>query len=229
MLFGLVGGLGFFLFGMNMMSRGFRRIAGDRIKNFLNYLTTTPFIGILVGAFVTCIIQSSSSTTVIVIGLVNAGLLTLRQAIGVVMGANIGTTITAWIISFLAVFKITTYALPAVGLGFLLSVIGKKQSTRNLGEIILGSPLPELHTERKLEFDVGELFVRETKKAFGVTDCPTLFLETFPLCLIHDQSPDDSESYSLILRLHLSIIRAGVFCDFFRNTSRITIVSSSMR
>ena len=137
-IFGIVGGLGFFLYGMRLMSEGLRRVAGDRMKNILNTLTKTPVVGVLVGTLVTCIIQSSSSTTVIVVGLVNAGLLALRQAISVVMGANIGTTFTAWLVSILAVFKISTYALPAVGIGFLLTVIGKNRRIRYWGQIILG-------------------------------------------------------------------------------------------
>ncbi|MBN1385028.1 MAG: Na/Pi cotransporter family protein [Elusimicrobia bacterium] len=137
-VFGLIGGLGFLLYGMNLMSGGLRRVAGDKLRSILNKLTTIPLIAVLLGTGLTCLIQSSSSMTVIVVGLVNAGLLTLRQAIGVVMGANIGTTFTAWLISFLAIFKISTYALPAVGIGFLLTIIGKNRKIRYWGEIILG-------------------------------------------------------------------------------------------
>ena len=138
MVFGLIGGLAFFLFGMKLMSEGLRKVAGERLKQIIHLFTKTPFIGVLVGAGVTCLIQSSSATSVIVIGLVNATLLTLRQAISVILGANIGTTLTAWLVSFMAVFKITRYALPAVGLGFALNSLGKTRKTKEWGEVLLG-------------------------------------------------------------------------------------------
>ena len=138
LIFGLIGGLGLFLFGMKIMSEALRKVAGERLRRILQLLTRTPFIGVLVGAAITALIQSSSGTTVMTVGFVNAGLLTLRQAIGVVMGANIGTTTTAWLVSFLAIFKISTYALPAIGLGFLLSVLGRTRSIKSWGQVILG-------------------------------------------------------------------------------------------
>lgn len=137
-LFGLIGGVAFFLFGMRLMSEGLRKVAGEGLKKIIHLFTKTPFIGVLVGAGVTCIIQSSSATSVMVIGLVNAALLTLRQAISVILGANIGTTLTAWLVSSMAVFKITRYALPAVGLGFALNSLGKTRKLREWGEVILG-------------------------------------------------------------------------------------------
>jgi phosphate:Na+ symporter len=156
-VFGLVGGLGFFLYGMTIMSNGLRRVAGDKLKSILHALTTVPFIAVLLGTGLTCLIQSSSSMTVIVVGLVNAGLLTLRQAIGVVLGANIGTTFTAWLISFLAVFKISTYALPAVGIGFLLTILGKNRRVKYWGEIILGFGI----------LFVGLHFMKDVSKPIG--------------------------------------------------------------
>ena len=138
MLFGVIGGLGLFLFGMRLMSEGLRKVAGDRMRNVLRLLTRTPLIGVLVGAGVTCLIQSSSATSVMVVGLVNAALLSLKQAIGVVMGANIGTTFTAWLVSFMAVFKITNYALPAIGIGFVLSVLARTRRLKFWGEVLLG-------------------------------------------------------------------------------------------
>jgi phosphate:Na+ symporter len=137
-IFELVGGLGFFLFGMKLMSEGLRKVAGERLRQILEFLTKKPIIGILVGAGITALIQSSSATSVMVVGLVNAGLLTLKQAISVVLGANIGTTITAWLVSFLAIFKITNYALPAVGIGFLIATLGKARNTKLWGEVLLG-------------------------------------------------------------------------------------------
>ena len=138
LIFGLVGGLGLFLFGMKIMSEALRKVAGERLRRILQLLTRTPFIGVLVGAAITALIQSSSGTTVMTVGFVNAGLLTLRQAISVVMGANIGTTTTAWVVSFLAIFKISTYALPAIGVGFLLSVLGRSRVGKSWGQVLLG-------------------------------------------------------------------------------------------
>ncbi|MGL4343692.1 MAG: Na/Pi symporter, partial [Cellulosilyticaceae bacterium] len=94
-----VGGFGLFIFGMNYMGEGLQKAAGSRMKNLLGVLTNNPFLGVVVGAGVTAIIQSSSATTVMVVGFVNAGLMSLKQAVGVIMGANIGTTVTAWIVS----------------------------------------------------------------------------------------------------------------------------------
>ena len=138
MIFELVGGLGFFLFGMKFMSEGLRKVAGDRLRKILELLTKKPIVGLLAGAGVTALIQSSSATSVMVVGLVNAGMLTLKQAISMVLGANIGTTVTAWLVSFLAIFKITNYALPAVGIGFLIVTLGKARNTKLWGEVLLG-------------------------------------------------------------------------------------------
>ncbi|MFR2464964.1 MAG: Na/Pi symporter, partial [Clostridia bacterium] len=98
-IIGLLGGLGLFLYGMNIMADGLQKSAGSKMKKLLSILTTNRFLGVAVGALVTAIIQSSSATTVMVVGFVNAGLLNLLQATGVIMGANIGTTITSWIVS----------------------------------------------------------------------------------------------------------------------------------
>jgi len=138
MAFHTVGGLGLFLFGMGLLSDGLKKAAGDRLRRLLEKVTRRPILAYLVGAGVTCLIQSSSATTVMVVGLVNAGLLTLRQAICVVLGANVGTTFTAWLVSGMSIFKITTYALPAVAVGFLLNVLGKRQQTKHLGQVVLG-------------------------------------------------------------------------------------------
>ena len=138
MIFGTVGGLGLFLFGMELLSGGLKKTAGQRIRKLLSSLTKHRVIAMLVGAFVTCMIQSSSATTVMTVGFVNAGLLTLRQALCVVLGANIGTTFTAWLVSGLAVFKITSYSLPAIGVGFLVQALGKTQKVRSMGQVLLG-------------------------------------------------------------------------------------------
>jgi len=134
MLFGLVGGLGLFLFGMKIMSEGLQKVAGDRMRKILAALTNNRFIGTFIGLAVTAIIQSSSATTVMVVGFVNAGLMSLVQAIGVVLGANIGTTITAQLIAF----KITKYALPAIGLGVAFKIFSRNRKSSYFGEILLG-------------------------------------------------------------------------------------------
>ena len=134
----IIGGLGFFLFGIKVMSEGLRKVSSDRLKGILTYLTKRKMIAMLVGAGVTALIQSSSAMTVMVVGFVNAGLITLKQAIPVVLGANIGTTFTAWLVSFLAAFKITHYALPAVGIGFFLMLMERRASLRQWGEVIFG-------------------------------------------------------------------------------------------
>jgi phosphate:Na+ symporter len=132
--FGLVGGLGLFLFGMKTMSEGLQKVAGDRMRKILAALTNNRIVGTLVGLAVTAIIQSSSATTVMVVGFVNAGLMSLVQAIGVVLGANIGTTVTAQLIAF----KITRFALPAIGLGAALYMFSRKKSWSYIGEVVLG-------------------------------------------------------------------------------------------
>ena len=138
LIFGLIGGLGFFFFGMQVMTEGLKNIAGERLKSILSMVTKLPIIGIIVGALVTCLIQSSSATTVMVVGFVNAGLLALKQAISVIIGANIGTTFTAWLVSSMSVFKITQYALPIVGIGFGIKTFGKAKNTKFWGQVLIG-------------------------------------------------------------------------------------------
>ena len=138
LIFGIVGGLGLFFFGMQTMSDGLKKIAGDRLKKILHMATKVPIIAVLVGAAVTCFIQSSSATTVMVVGFVNAGLLSLKQAISVVIGANIGTTFTAWLVSSMSVFKVSQYALPTVGIGFALMKLGRTRNMRFWGQVMMG-------------------------------------------------------------------------------------------
>lgn len=134
LIFGLVGGLGIFLFGMKIMSEGLQKIAGDRMRKILGALTNNRVIGTMVGIAVTAIIQSSSATTVMVVGFVNAGLMSLVQSIGIILGANIGTTITAQLIAF----KITKFALPAIGLGAGLKLFSRSRKWVYIGEVLLG-------------------------------------------------------------------------------------------
>jgi len=138
MIFYTVGGLGLFLFGMGIMSEGLKKAASRRVRRLLSLLTKHRIIAVLLGAGTTCLIQSSSAMTVMTVGFVNAGLMTLRQALCVVLGANVGTTFTAWLVSGLAVFKITTYSLPAIGVGVLIRMLSKSQRMRNVGQVILG-------------------------------------------------------------------------------------------
>ena len=137
-IFTLLGALGMFLYGMNLMSSGLQKAAGDRLRGLLSVMTSSPFKGVLTGLGITTVIQSSSATTVMVVSFVNAGLLTLAQAIGVIMGANIGTTVTAWLVSWLG-FKadISILAVPLMLLGFLFSN-SKKNQRQNIGELIVG-------------------------------------------------------------------------------------------
>ena len=130
----LFGGLGLFLYGMQMMGDGLSTAAGDKLKGLLEKLTTNPFMGILVGTLVTCVIQSSSATTVMAVGFVNAGLMTLPQAFNVMLGANIGTTITAQIIAF----KMTDWAPLFIIIGVICILFIKRRMARNIGTIIAG-------------------------------------------------------------------------------------------
>ena len=133
-VFGLVGGLGLFLLGIHMMGEGLQGAAGKRLRKILQNVTKNPLSGILTGASITAIIQSSSATTVMAVGFVNAGLISFFQSIGILMGASIGTTVTAQIIAF----RIDEYALPAIGLGLALSLFAKRRVTKNAGRALLG-------------------------------------------------------------------------------------------
>ncbi|MFE8703174.1 Na/Pi cotransporter family protein [Cytobacillus sp. FJAT-54145] len=134
MLFQFLGGLGIFLFGIKYMGDGLQRAAGDKLRDILDRFTTNPLMGVLAGIIVTVLIQSSSGTTVITVGLVSAGFMNLRQAIGVIMGANIGTTVTAFIIGI----KLGDYALPIIALGAILIFFFKSKKTSHFGQIVFG-------------------------------------------------------------------------------------------
>ncbi|MDK2882745.1 MAG: phosphate:Na+ symporter, partial [Bacillota bacterium] len=130
----LLGGLGLFIYGMKLMGEGLERSAGERLKHWLEVLTKNPVRGVVLGALVTAIVQSSSATTVMVVGLVNAGLMSLMQAAGVIMGANIGTTVTAQLIAF----KLTRVALPAIGIGTALYLFAGRKNLKFVGQVLLG-------------------------------------------------------------------------------------------
>ncbi len=137
----LLGALGMFLYGMNLMSSGLQKAAGSRLRGFLAAMTSSPLKGVTTGVGITSLIQSSSATTVMVVGFVNAGLLTLTQAVGVIMGANIGTTITAWMVALLG-FKadISVLAVPLMAVGFVMSM-AKKEQYKHISELIIGFSL----------------------------------------------------------------------------------------
>ncbi|QQQ86320.1 Na/Pi cotransporter family protein [Peptacetobacter hiranonis] len=130
----LMGGLGLFLYGMNLMGEGLQKSAGTRLKAIIKLLTSNIFMGVLVGTGVTAVIQSSSATTVMVVGFVNAGIMTLKQAIGVIMGANIGTTVTAQLVSF----NLNGMAPVALGIGIVLYLFGKNPKVKHIAEILIG-------------------------------------------------------------------------------------------
>ena len=134
----LLGALGMFLYGMTLMSEGLQKVAGSRLRSILSAMTANSFTRILTGTLITAIIQSSSATTVMIVSFVNAGLLSLTQAVGVVMGANIGTTVTSWLISLLGfTADISTLSIPLIGIGFAFMMF-KSQKRKNIGEMIIG-------------------------------------------------------------------------------------------
>ncbi len=142
-IFSFAGGLGMFLYGMNIMGDGLQKAAGNRMRNFLGTITNNRVLGVLVGALITTIIQSSSATTVMVVGFVNAGLLSLSQAVGVIMGANIGTTITSWLVSmneweWASVLKPSFFAPLLIAIGAFLIMFLKNEKQREAGEILSG-------------------------------------------------------------------------------------------
>ena len=131
-IFGLLGGLALFLFGMNLMSESLQKAAGEKMKSILGLLTKNPVLGVLAGALTTAVLQSSSATTVMVIGFVSAGLMPLPQAISVILGANIGTTMTAQLLAF----KISDYIWPIVFIGFMIQFLAKKEQWKNIGNTV---------------------------------------------------------------------------------------------
>jgi phosphate:Na+ symporter len=167
LLFEFIGGLGIFLLGIKYMGEGLQKSAGDRLRNILDKFTSNPFMGVLAGIIVTILIQSSSGTTVLTVGLVNAGFMTFRQAIGVIMGANIGTTVTAFIIGI----DIGEYALPIIAVGCFLLFFFKNTLVNAIGQTIFGfgalffglelmssgmSPLRELESFQQLTLNMSD-------------------------------------------------------------------------
>ncbi len=137
-LFQILGALGVFLFGMHVMSNAIQKVAGNRMKAILGYMTKNRYIAVMTGFLITALVQSSSATTVLVVSFVNASLLNLTQAIGVIMGANIGTTVTTWIVSFIGFkFKISAISLPIIGVGLPL-LFAKRGKSKDWGEVLIG-------------------------------------------------------------------------------------------
>ncbi len=136
-IFTLIGALGMFLYGMTLMSEGLQKTAGDRLRSFLASMTSNAFKRVLTGVGVTALVQSSSATTIMVVSFVNAGLLTLGNAIGVIMGANIGTTLTAWVTALGFSVDISIFSVPLMALGFILTS-SKKQKNKSIGEFVVG-------------------------------------------------------------------------------------------
>ena len=142
-IFTFAGGLGMFIYGMNVMADGLQKAAGDKMKQLLGLLTNNRFLAAIVGALVTAIIQSSSATTVMVVGFVNAGIMNLTQAVGVIMGANIGTTVTSWLVSmnewsWAEVLKPDFFAPVLIGIGAFIGLFAKKEKKKDVGEILVG-------------------------------------------------------------------------------------------
>ena len=136
-VFTLIGALGMFLYGMTLMSEGLQKTAGDKLRSFLASMTSNKFKRVITGLGVTALVQSSSATTIMVVSFVNAGLLTLGNAIGVIMGANIGTTLTAWVTALGFSVDISVFSVPLMALGFILHA-SKKQKNKSIGEFVVG-------------------------------------------------------------------------------------------
>jgi phosphate:Na+ symporter len=168
----VLGGLGIFLFGMRVMSEGIQKVAGDGMRRIMATMTQNRFFGLMTGLLVTCLVQSSSATTVMVVSFVNAQLLTLVESIGVIMGANLGTTLTGWIIATVGKFSLSKIALPIIGIGLPL-VFASKSKIKNLGEVLVG---------------FGLLFFGLSELKDAVPDVKTLLMSTeeADLALVQD-------------------------------------------
>ncbi len=197
-IFGLLGGLAVFIYGMNMMSECLQKAAGEKMKAILAMLTKNPVLGVLAGALTTAVLQSSSATTVMVIGFVSAGLMSLPQAISIILGANIGTTMTAQIIAF----KISDYIYLIIFAGFILSFVCKKEKVKNIGQTIfafgllflgietMGSVMKPLASSPFFVDMIGEYscamkshFRKFGNQSSGTRKSPILCLMTYPFLL----------------------------------------------
>ncbi len=160
----VLGGLGIFLFGMRVMSEGIQKVAGEGMRRIMATMTQNRFFGLMTGVTVTCLVQSSSATTVMVVSFVNAQLLTLTESIGIIMGANLGTTLTGWIIATVGKFSLSKIALPIIGVGLPMIFVSKPR-VKNLGEVLVG---------------FGLLFFGLSELKDAVPDVKTLLKSTEP-------------------------------------------------
>ena len=203
-LFLICGGLGLFLFGIRIMSDGLKKLAGDRMRAILEKATSNRFMGVFVGALVTAIIQSSTATTVMVVGFVNASLLTLTQAIGVIMGANIGTTLTAQLVAF----KIDPYAPLFIFIGMVLYLFFKKKKTVNIGYIILGIGI--------LFFGISVMGapLKELSKTDGFSTMLTYFSNPFLALLTGTILTGIIQSSTAVTSIIVTLYLSGIDLDF---------------
>lgn len=207
----LIGALGFFIYGMKVMSDGIQKAAGNKMRQILGAMTSNRFFGLFTGLFITTLVQSSSATTVMVVSFVNAGLLTLVESIGVIMGANIGTTVTSWLISEfgLGQFKIAAIALPIIAFGFPM-MFSSKSKIKSWGEVLIGFALlfmgldelkhsvPDLKSNPEiLEFFKG--FAYEDKGYLGKTLTSLLFVGVGTLLTIIVQSSSAAMALTLVM------------------------------
>ncbi|KXX68237.1 Na/Pi cotransporter family protein [Flammeovirga sp. SJP92] len=198
----LVGALGLFIYGMKVMSEGIQNVAGDKMRNILSAMTSNKFAGVFTGFLITTIIQSSSATTVMVVSFVNAGLLSLTQSIGVIMGANVGTTVTAWIISILGFkVKMSKLALPIIAIAFPMMFSGSKR-TKDWGNTLIGFAVLFIGLQMLKEavptFSAEQLTFLETFKNLGIF-APAAFVVIGTLITIVVQSSSAAMALTLVL------------------------------
>ena len=199
-LFTFIGGVGMFLYGMKIMSEGLQKVAGPKLSNVLKFLTANKFTAIVFGALVTAIIHSSAGTTVMVVGFVNAGMMKLNDAVGVIMGANIGTTITAWIValaelgSVVEIFKPEFFAPIIFGIGALTVVFTKKEKVRTKANIFVG---------------VGLLFIGLTLMSSGVSP--------------YAESKIFRDAFATLGRIPILAIIAGALVTFILSSSTASV------
>ena len=199
-ILGSIGGLGMFLYGMNIMSESLQRIAGERMKSILGAVSTNRVAACLTGIGVTAIIQSSSATTVMLVGFVNAGLMNMTQAVGVALGAHIGTTLTAQLLAF----KISALALPAIAVGSFMRVLGTSRNAKDIGGFILG---------------FGLLFYGMTLMSSGVGPFRESGVMVEFFTKFHASSPDGSIIYSGVIFCVLT----GALCTMVVQSSTVTV------
>ncbi len=205
----LIGALGFFIFGMKVMSEGIQKAAGASLRKILGAMTSTRFLGVGTGFLITCLIQSSSATTVMVVSFVNAGLLSLTESIGVIMGANIGTTITGWLVALFGFkFKIAQFALPVLAIGFPM-IFTNKDKLKSWGEFIIGFALLFMGLDA-LKDSVPDIKSNPEAVAFIADYADTGFLSTLLFVLIGTILTIVVQSSSAAMAITLVLCNQGV-------------------